>query len=105
LKLVDKDEHFTYSPIASVQINCVGEQKLVVYPNPVNNQVYIKSSKQIESVSLLSFSGQTLMRKIYRQSQVGTIQLPLKTQLSQGIYLLRVVATDGTVQYTKLLKE
>ncbi len=59
----------------------------------------------METVTLLSITGQVIIKKEYRQIQEAVIRLPLQTHLSQGIYFLQVKATDGTAQTIKLVKE
>jgi hypothetical protein len=105
LKLVDQDGKSTYSLVVLAKVNCSAGELLVVYPNPVNNEVYIKSGKPVRSVTLFSMTGKIIHLREYRQLQPGIILMPIETQLSQGIYFLRVVASDGTIQNTKLLKE
>ena len=105
LKLVDQDGSFTHSRVVSAKINCATDEKLVIYPNPVNDHVYIKNSKPVKSVTLFSVAGNVIMKKEYRQSRSGIMLVPIETHLSQGIYFLQVVAADGTVQNTKLIKE
>ena len=105
LKLVDKDGRSAYSPVVSSRINCSTAEHLVVYPNPVNNQVYIKSGKPVKSVVLYSVTGSVILKREYGQSSPGIILLPIEAHLLKGTYFLQVVAADGTLQNTKLIKE
>jgi hypothetical protein len=105
LKLIDLDGSITYSPVVASGINCSIENKVVVYPNPVNSHVFIKSSKPVKSVTLYSLTGNRIMMKVYNQSQPAIIQLPVNVQLLKGIYLLQVTSADGTIFNSKLVKE
>jgi hypothetical protein len=105
LKLIDKDGSYTYSFVISVKINCSLNETLVVYPNPVTDRLYIKSSKAVKSITLLSVTGSLISRKAYNQAQPGVILMPVTFNLAKGIYILQVMSTDGTIQNSKLVKE
>lgn len=104
LKMTDLDGKVTYSVVVLAKVNCATRTSLVVYPNPVNSQqVYIKSSKPVKSVVLLSLTGNVILRQDYRQTQAAVIELPLKTHITPGIYMVQIWATDGSVQYGKIM--
>jgi hypothetical protein len=105
LRLVDQDGQFRYSSTVFAPVNCTAGEKLVIYPNPVNNHISIKSSKAVSSLTVLSITGQIMIKKEYRQTQPGLIVMPIEKQLPQGIYFLQVRASDGTTQNIKLIKE
>ncbi len=107
LKLVDSDGKFSYSPIVSSKITCAESQqaKLTIYPNPTQRKVNIHSSKPIEKLQLFTAQGQLVTQREVRQTQAATYQLELDNKLSQGLYFIRVICTDGTIQHSKLMKE
>lgn len=105
LKLVDIDGRFTYSSVLMAKVNCVEQAGLSIFPNPVDNIVYIKSSKAISKIMLVSITGQTISQYVPSQNQPGIYSIPLRGKIAQGLYILQVTATDGTVQNSKLIKE
>jgi len=104
LKLVDLDGVTRYSQIVLADVKCKSKSSLKVYPNPVQSMLYINSSKTVKSVAVYSLTGKLVMRKEFRQSVPGAIQLPVN-HLIKGIYLVQVIAEDGTAQPAKLIKE
>lgn len=107
MKLVDQDGRYTYSRVLSTGRMVCGQvqSRLVIYPNPAQTQVNITCNKPVDRVIVLSAQGQVVMQKSIAASQAGTIVLPLDGRMRAGLYFLQVVYTDGTVQYSKLIKE
>jgi hypothetical protein len=105
LKLIDVDGNFRYSPYIRASINCLAKETLLVYPNPLNDKLYIKSSKPVKSVILISATGAVILKKEYTQQEPGILLLPVENNIAKGIYILTVRATDGTIQSSKLVKE
>ncbi len=105
LKLIDKDGSYAYSAVISVKLNCALNETLVVYPNPVTDRLYIKSSKAVKNITLFSVTGSLISSKAYNQSQPGVISMPVAANLAKGTYILQVTSTDGTIQNSKMIKE
>lgn len=104
LKLVDIDGKFTYSNMAIAEVKCSLAALLKVYPNPVRGIVYISSSKPVKSVRVLSLTGNLMARQDFNQKSAATVQLSV-SNLIHGIYMVQVMAEDGTIQTSKLVKE
>jgi predicted outer membrane repeat protein len=85
LKMVDKDEQFTYSSIVTLSKNGGGTVSL--YPNPANDKLYISTNSELlqHSVRLYDISGQ-LLQTIQITNSVQTISVQ---QLKSGLYLLQ----------------
>lgn len=105
LRLVDLDGSIRYSKIVSVKVNCASKEMLIVYPNPIAENIYIRSSKPVQRVQLYSLTGQIVLQKEYRQSQAGVILMTIGTKLRTGMYMLRITQADGSIQTTKVIKE
>ena len=105
LKLIDVNGSVKYSPYIRASINCLTKETLLVYPNPLNDKVYIKSSKPVRSVTLYSAAGAVILQKEYTQQEPGILLLPVGNNIARGMYILTVKATDGTTQSSKLVKE
>jgi hypothetical protein len=65
--------------------------QLVLYPNPANETVFIRSEKNISRITVFSLAGSRLV-----DLQAGQSQISLKvSQLEPGLYLVRILTTDG----------
>jgi len=74
-------------------------KKLMVYPNPASDKIFIKTTKDIETVELFNYAGQKL--KSYRGNQ-----LEFKiNDLTTGLYLLQVRFKDGSLASEKVIKK
>lgn len=84
-------------PTASFSLNCnpleVDEveliQKISIYPNPVESQIYINADVIIESVNIIDALGEIIISK---QNPHTTIDV---SNLSNGVYLLQVSTAKG----------
>jgi len=70
-----------------------------LYPNPTNGSIYIQSEENIANIILFDMTGQ---KKYLNKPNNGFIDL---TNLSAGIYLLRIEFWNGKTQTTKVMKE
>jgi hypothetical protein len=83
LKMVDKDATFTFSRIRSM--NFAGGIKLVLYPNPVSDMLFMDgiNPDQIEKVEVISLNGNTMITSVTQS------KLDLRS-FSTGVYSVRV---------------
>jgi hypothetical protein len=83
---------------ATTGINNVLASKLQISPNPVKNEIFIKSDLQIEKIEIHSLTGSLLLsdNNFNEKKSVST--------LSKGIYLLKIY-TDKGVTVSKIVKE
>ncbi len=84
--------------------------KLVLTPNPtgdgITNLNMLVSKKQKISIEILSTNGQLMADMSYRAETLGLQQISLPTAtLPTGVYFVSVKEQDGTMRYTKLVKE
>ena len=63
-------------------------QKVKIYPNPVENILYIKNTSELKSVNLYNSLGQLIL-----QSEEESIDV---SQLSKGMYVLQINTSQGT---------
>ena len=101
LKEIDKDGNFYYSSIVSVTID--QPEGLEVYPNPAGSYTNVISQKYpILEVNLYDVTGKLLQ---HVQAVTGQTSIKLNTtDLSNGVYIIRVATTSG-VYRQKLLKQ
>jgi hypothetical protein len=101
LKELDKNGNFYYSPIVSVKFD--QKEGLEIYPNPAGSYTSINSRKYpIVEVKLYDVTGK-LLQTIHAPSGQTTYRLNT-TELTQGVYIIRVSTTTGIYQQ-KLFKQ
>lgn len=71
---------------------------VILFPNPVNDALYLLSDKNIQEVEILNINGQLISRLNYSHTSIST------SHLSAGIYLLRLITEEG-VFVKKFIKE
>lgn len=77
------------------------ESQIAVYPNPTTSVVNIKSDNVIRSIQVLDITGRILNTKENILDSKTDSDL---TGFAPGMYLLRVISTDNSVQIIKVSK-
>jgi len=94
LKQTDLDGNYNYSKIVSVNFD--KKQIISVYPNPTTGTIFISGVGTNENslrVEWLDASGRIVLHETASvQNGVAT----LNTNLSNGVYLLRFMSSDGS---------
>jgi len=102
---VDFDGKYSSTPIRSLQMSCdAGANAVKAYPNPVSNQLFVKSSKAVAQVNVLNSNGQNVLRFVPANNQGSLFTLNMQP-LQSGIYLIQVVNKDGSFSIVKLMKK
>ncbi|MCX8524071.1 T9SS type A sorting domain-containing protein [Chryseobacterium formosus] len=97
--------NFTYIKINSLDALGVKsvtiEDGFSIYPNPVKDNLYVKSTKEITEFNVFNFAGQKVL------SQKNNTKIPqLNTSLLQkGAYILQMIDKEGNSTSTKFIKE
>lgn len=74
--------------------------KLTVFPNPANEFITLRSEKQIDHLMLIDVSG-----KVVLQTSPFTEQVQLSLNgINPGIYILFVIAKDGSQSQVKIIR-
>lgn len=99
LKMVDraqerKDGAFSYSRIQSLTF----EGAIAFYPNPVKDKLHISGSVQ-EKIEVLSSMGKV----VYSAASIPSEGIDMSL-LSAGIYLIRIMHSDGSLTVRKVVK-
>jgi hypothetical protein len=92
-----------YSSIQTVKNNCGGDNTISITPNPSSGVFSIHSTNQsIAKIAVLDVQGKT----VYQQSATPKNQLQSIdiSALANGIYLLNITATNGTISTHKIVK-
>lgn len=103
LKMIDKDESFTYSRIRNINID--SKSKTALYPNPTNAQLTLEVSdiSKIERVQFNDMSGKLILdQKRSGLSDIGTYFNV--NNFPSGLYVVKVTHTNGSVDVMKIVK-
>lgn len=72
-----------------------------IYPNPVNNQLFIECNKAITSLKIIDITGKIC----YYKTNINTSEYFLNTsKLDSGIYFIEITLLNNTKHIEKLLK-
>ncbi|MGN7889818.1 ice-binding family protein [Dyadobacter endophyticus] len=103
LKMIDKDESFTYSSIRSISIN--SKSKTALYPNPTTAQLILEVSdiSKIERVQFNDMSGKLILDQ--KRSSLSDIRTSFNVNnFLSGLYIVKVTHTNGSVDVMKIVK-
>ncbi len=102
LKQTDYDGKFSYSKIAFVQFDYTSN-KFTVVPNPSSDFFYVQTPEEIEfhQVSIFDNAGHIIAGRVNLNRSGITVDL---TGLPEGIYLLKIVESQGLTSVTRLIK-
>lgn len=100
LKQTDLDGNATYSVVISVSFD--KKNVISAYPNPSKGTLYISGAANETSLKIEWFdiSGRSLLQQIV-PVQGGLAML--NTQFNNGIYLLKITASDGSVKLQNVI--
>jgi hypothetical protein len=101
IRSVDFNGNESYSVIKTVNIK--SEIKMMVWPNPTRNTVFIQNNGTDNNMNAQVFD-------LYGKTVIATVLHAGKnaidfSSLSKGAYILHIISSDGTVYNEKLLKE
>lgn len=74
---------------------------VLVFPNPVSNELYFDQIQGVEKIDLVTLSGQLVYSKTIR-SNSSTLNMK---NLESGIYIIRLYSNNGTAIFRKVIKE
>ncbi|MFZ4723889.1 MAG: sugar-binding protein [Paludibacter sp.] len=80
----------------------VNANRYGIYPNPVNDMLFINNATDIQSVSVYAINGKLL--NTYRNNTEMVLQVNT-SKLNQGLYLLKITSADGSVEMSKFVKK
>ncbi|MBU3677675.1 MAG: T9SS type A sorting domain-containing protein [Chitinophagaceae bacterium] len=100
LQQLDIDQHSTYSPVRQVLFK-QGESTILIYPNPMQNQLTIQSATALNQMPyvLSDVQGRVLMQG-QLNDRVNTLSM---SHLSKGLYFLRL--GEGDVQTFRIIRD
>ena len=80
----------------TVEVNSISQEKLLIYPNPANEIIQIKSAQSVLEVMVFDATG----RLVLSQANLGAKPTLNIEQLVGGVYELHVKTTNGSVHQT-----
>jgi len=96
----------------TIIINTVGvsefeySEKLTIYPNPSNGEVYLSVQRELENVKIIIFNlqGKALVNQDYPTLNVGSVKIDGLTELQSGVYFMEVRSDQGHFRDKILIK-
>jgi hypothetical protein len=108
LKQVDLNEEYTYSDVILVTATSSSVENTVVYPNPVNRNLYIEIDSKVNetiSITITDITGKTLKTvKSNINEGFNKISIDELETLTQGIYIIQVNTSDKSLYTGKFVK-
>ncbi len=88
----------TLTSVSSVSNGSITESDLILYPNPVSNQIYVQPefANKIEKIQLYSLVG-SIVREFSPNSDIMVSDIP------DGIYFARIITNDNQVLVERIL--
>ncbi|SEJ37820.1 Por secretion system C-terminal sorting domain-containing protein [Dyadobacter sp. SG02] len=94
LKMVDKDNTFTYSIARNVRFDGAA---ISTYPNPVSDKLLVNDYARVREVSIRNTSG----RNVLQQQKVSDQGVDV-SKLAPGTYIVTLALFDGTINTHKV---
>ncbi len=93
---------FEYEGTSLSNHEVILKQEPDIYPNPVNETIFVKANKTIKTVKLYNLNGNSLISK--KEINDTKVSLSCSHIKQHGIYLLQLEFEDGNVYMKKMVK-
>lgn len=77
---------------------------LMIYPNPVMDELRIRSEENIAAVEVINLAGQIVASKNKQSITGGEVIVPMAKN-DKGVYMVKITTTSGEVIMKKIVKE
>lgn len=88
---------YEYNPTLGVNDVALNKNTVKLYPNPASDRLFIKSTEQIEKVSIYNMSGQLIKQYDVLNNRINVSELPV------GLYMIKI-KTDQSMIHKNLIK-
>lgn len=99
-----REDYITIKEEVVTAIELNEQSSIIVYPNPVMNEVSIKLTRHAKQISIMDSYGRTIERFTSFDDRlhpkIGIQNLHLKP----GSYVLSIVTVDNSIEYLKMIK-
>lgn len=82
-----------------LQTSEIYQQELTYYPNPVKDNLNIKSTKEIAEVNIINLTGQVVKRDTIINDKLNTSNLP------SGTFIIKIIYKDNSSKSFKIIKK
>lgn len=103
LKMVSKDNKYTYSSIVSLNKN-KSINSIILYPNPVDNILNIgfnSSETHVYKITLLTTLNQVVKEAKFTGGNNNTLQIMRTKNMDRGMYILKIVDLNSNEETTQ----
>ncbi|WP_342085111.1 ice-binding family protein [Dyadobacter sp. OTU695] len=104
LKMIDRDQTFSYSQIRSIKASA--NSRMSLYPNPAKDWITLASDdlSQTERIQLYDNNGRTLHDQSFKFQTGKSAGINLK-HVPAGLYFVRVTDKNGNIVFMKMVKQ
>jgi hypothetical protein len=88
-------------PVSTTGVDFVDKDKMMVYPNPVQDVLFIRNARNIKTVSVTNILGAEVAR--YAPTAADRVSVNVG-ELSKGIYMVTMEDTKGNITTQKVVK-
>ncbi|MEO9099018.1 MAG: T9SS type A sorting domain-containing protein [Ginsengibacter sp.] len=104
IKLIDDSGNTSFSPVVPVKFNF---KKIVFYPNPAQDKIYIRNNSNFSSgknlvIKLFDFSGRVIFKQIVKSYGFDIITVNIPGKISNGLYVITVTNSEGDKQGSEI---
>ncbi len=93
-------EHFYYTE-QTVNIASVAKHVLSLYPNPVSNNLHIESDADISAIRIIDAAG----KYVRSENTAGNKEMINLSGLTEGIYFVRLLLSNGETETKRIIKD
>ncbi len=104
LKMVDKDETFSYSRIQTLEF--IEGNQTTIYPNPTADQLTVRADNidHILRIQFMDTSGKSVYDKVRSNSSQLSPNLTIG-HFAPGLYVAKITLASGDTEYFKIVKQ
>ncbi len=97
------DLQFEYNSLSNEEIE-LEKNPFAIYPNPAQNELYIKNKggTKIKSLQLFDLTGRVMLHKTNMDNPVQSLNI---SHLAKGVYLLNLLTDEKEIHTYKIIKE
>jgi hypothetical protein len=104
LKEKDKDGNYRYSKIVTCLCE-LSEADIMIYPNPMQDVVFIESTNEITAISMYDNLGRKVVSTNISKSENSTNYVTVDvSHLSKGMYIFQIYTADNRIIHRKVMR-